>query len=201
MPGIVDALLRQGHLEAVEPHLDAILERLDDIEPHMTWILRNVDDLAPHCGPLMRHIDELLLYADEDHEWADKFVPVLSFYVSRLDALGPHLALLRPHIACLAPHVRTLMPAIDRLFRPGSSEALLVVSANADILLFYFGWAMRIPLAPRLFLRAPGAVGVLRFAARRLPRRFVRNHCCDVECDVASAGYGAGWNRSTPCES
>ena len=98
VPGIINKILDGGHLAAIEPELDGILDRFDDIEPHVPWVLENIDDLAPYVSSLMRHIDELLLYADDEYKWADDFLPYLPFFVSRLDALGPHLPLLRPHL-------------------------------------------------------------------------------------------------------
>ena len=51
-----------------------------------------------------------------------------------------------------------------------------------DILLFYFGWALRIPFVPRLFFSLPGSPRLVSFLATRLPKRPVRGQCCDVTC-------------------
>ena len=56
---------------------------------------------------------------------------------ARLDTLGPHLALLRPHMPLLLPHMPVIARNVDA-FIPFVS-----VSANADILLHYFGWLLR----------------------------------------------------------
>ena len=56
-----------------------------------------------------------------------------------LDQLGPHLALLRPHMRALLPHMPVIAPSAYKYARQ------LTVSANADILLYYFGWVLRIP--------------------------------------------------------
>lgn len=194
VPGIVTEILDGDHLASVEPHLDAILERFDEIEPHLPWVLDNIDALAPYVGSLMRHIDELLLYADEEYRWADDFLPYLPFFVSRLDALGPHLPLLRPHLKILAPHFRTLVPCVDRcLLEPRAFD----VSANADVLLWWFSWAFRVPLIPRAFAAMPGGPSITSFLARRLPRRFVRDYCSGIQCYVSYeyGSFGRDWNR------
>ena len=67
-------------------------------------------------------------------------------------------------------------------------------SANMDILLFYFGWALRIPFVPRLFFSLPGSPGMVSALANRLPKRLVRGRCCDVSCYV-DGDYGEGWNE------
>ena len=50
-PGILDAVSKEEALPLVEPHLDTILERLDEIEPFMPFVLENLEALAPcaHC--------------------------------------------------------------------------------------------------------------------------------------------------------
>ena len=194
VPGIMDAILDGDHLGEIEPHLDGILDRFDDIEPHVPWVLDNIDALAPHVGALMRHIDELLLYADEEKQWADTFLPFLPYFISRLDALGPHLPLLRPHLRKLQPHFATLVPCLDRcILRPANFD----VSANADVLLYYFGWALRIPLLARCLAACPGGPRLIAFAARRLPRRPVRGYCSDVQCYLSYevGAYGRAWNE------
>ena len=72
-PGILLAV--DGHLGAIEPHLDDILERLDEIEPHLDFILRHLDVLAPHCGPLLKHLDALLLYCDDGGKYLEPLLP------------------------------------------------------------------------------------------------------------------------------
>ena len=43
-------ILDGGHLAAIEPELDGILDRFDDIEPHLPWVLENIDYLAPYVS-------------------------------------------------------------------------------------------------------------------------------------------------------
>ena len=114
--------------------------------------------------------------------------------MSRLDALGPHLPLLRPHLRTLAPHFRTLVPTVDRcLLEPKAFD----VSANADVLLWWFGWALKVPLLPRLFVRCPGGPALTAWLARRLPRRVVRDYCSNIQCYVSYeyGSFGRDWNR------
>jgi hypothetical protein len=84
-PGLVSVVERW--LPVIEPHLDEILDRLDDIEPHLLYIIDHIDTLAPHCGALLRHLDALLLYA-EDKAWLPELIEYVPFYAPRLDALG-----------------------------------------------------------------------------------------------------------------
>eukprot|EP00548_Thalassiothrix_antarctica_P006225 CAMPEP_0194139350 /NCGR_PEP_ID=MMETSP0152-20130528/8997_1 /TAXON_ID=1049557 /ORGANISM="Thalassiothrix antarctica, Strain L6-D1" /LENGTH=332 /DNA_ID=CAMNT_0038837139 /DNA_START=494 /DNA_END=1492 /DNA_ORIENTATION=- len=199
-PILEGVLNNQQHLPSIEPYLPEILERFDDIEPHLPWILDNIDTLAPYTGLLLKHIDELLLYATPDdnssdtYELAEQLLPYLEYYVSRLDLVGPHLPLLRPHVPLLLKRNRIakVTPHIDRLFAKGYRD--LSASANLDILLFWFGWALRIPGLPRLFFNFPGSPSMVSFLANRLPKRFVRGNCRNVTCHV-DGDYGRKWNQ------
>lgn len=203
-PILEKVLNNKKHLNSIEPYLGQVLERFDDIEPHFPWILKNIDVLAPYTGLLLKHIDELLLYAEVDdtvetmssedqYKLAEQLLPYLEFYVSRLDVVGPHLPLLRPHIPKLLKHNRIakVTPHIDRLFSQGYLN--LGTSANLDILLFWVGWTLQVPLLPRLFFAVPGSPKFVSFLANRMPRRFARK-CSDVTCSL-DGDYGANWNR------
>ncbi|KAL3940600.1 MAG: hypothetical protein SGBAC_004884 [Bacillariaceae sp.] len=204
-PILEKVLNNKQHLNSIEPYLGQVLERFDDIEPHFPWILRNIDILAPYTGLLLKHIDELLLYAEceddgsgimscqDQYELAEQLLPYLEFYVSRLDIVGPHLPLLRPHIPKLLKHNRIakVTPHIDRLFARGYLN--LGTSANLDILLFWVGWTLRVPLLPRVFFAIPGSPKFVSFLANRMPRRFARK-CSDVTCSL-DGDYGSNWNR------
>ena len=203
-PILEKVLNNKRHLPSIEPYLDDVLERFDDIEPHLPWILKNIDVLAPYTGLLLQHIDDLLLYADVDEDYeadfedgydlAEQLLPYLEYYVSRLDLVGPHLPLLRPHVPLLLKYNRIgkVSPHIDRLFAKGYTD--LSASANIDVLLFWFGWTLRIPGLPRLFFALPKSPRIVSFLANRLPKRFVRGYCNDVSC-VIDNDYGGGWNK------
>jgi len=202
-PILERVLNNRRHLASIEPYLDEIMERFDDIEPHLPWILDNIDILAPYTGLLLQHIDELLLYGasdgdDGNYDLAEQLMPFLEYYVSRLDIVGPHLPLLRPHVPKLLKHnrVANITPHIDRLFARGYTD--LSASANLDILLFWFGWTMRIPGLPKLFFSLPGSPRIVSFLARRLPKRFARGrgYCSGVSC-YADGDYGTDWNKLT----
>ena len=178
-PILERVLNNRRHLASVEPYLDGILERFDDIEPHLPWILDNIDVLAPYTGLLLKHLDSLLLYTDVDksdgvgsqYALAEQLLPHLEFYVSRLDLIGPHLPLIRPHIPKLLKDQRItqLSPYVDRLW---TSQGLdLSISANLDVLLFYFG-EERADGAYQAFLTAGPSRGTLTSASPALS--FVR---------------------------
>jgi len=212
-PILERVLNNRQHLASIEPYLPEILERFDDIEPHLPWILDNIDALAPNTGLLLKHIDELLLYADckdysdtnneqnkqneqndDQYALAKQLLPYLEYYVSRLDVIGPHLPLLRPHIPLLLKYNRIgkISPHIDRLFARGYKD--LSASVNMDILLFWFGWTLRIKGLPRLFFALPRSPWIVSFLANRLPKRFVRKNCSGVTCFVDN-DYGYEWNN------
>lgn len=184
-----------SYLELIEPHLDTILERFDDIEPHLPWVLDNIDILVPHCGTLLKHLDGLLLYAaDDDNEdtneedgvsytRATSLLDYVPIFAPQFDALAPHLPLIRPHLMKVIPILPAIAPHAKR-FAPHVG-----ISANADVLLWYFGWVLRVPVLRRVIL-APGMPRLANFFARRLPRFPVRGlsrgpQCDWEECDVS----------------
>lgn len=205
-PIIEGVLDNRQHLASIEPYLDEILERFDDIEPHLPWILENIDALAPYTGLLLKHIDALLLYADADdlvgdddrYSLADQLLPFLEYYVSKLDTIGPHLVLLRPHVPLLLKHNRIskVSPHIEKLFAKGYGTKL-AASANMDVLLYWFGWTLRIPFAPRLFFALPWSPWLVDVLANKLPKKFARRgktYCRNLECAIDD-DYGGAWNK------
>mmetsp|Transcript_7431 Transcript_7431/g.8499 ORF Transcript_7431/g.8499 Transcript_7431/m.8499 type:complete len:474 (-) Transcript_7431:88-1509(-) len=209
-PILERVLNNRQHLYSVEPYLDEILDRFDDIEPHLAWILDNIDALAPNTGLLLKHIDALLLFAESDEEFPDdagdgddnyslanQLLPYLEYYVSKLDVIGPHLVYLRPHVPLLIRHNRIakISPHIDKLFACGYKD--LGASANIDILLFWFGWSLRVPGLPLLFFSLPFSPRLVTFLANRLPKKFARrgkSYCRGVTCTLES-DYGETWNK------
>ena len=213
-PILEKVLNNKQHLNSIEPYLDEVLERFDDIEPHFPWILANVDTLAPYTGLLLKHIDELLLYAEGDdydadvdvggdtdtdtdtdsdeqerYALAEQLLPYLEFYVSRLDTVGPHLPLLRPHIPKLLKHNRIakITPHIDRLFARGYLN--LGTSANLDVLLFWVGWTLNVPLLPRVFFAMPGSPRFVTVSCRRAVW-YLSSHCYYYYCLQILVGLG-----------
>ena len=209
-PILEKVLNNKQHLNSIEPYLDEVLERFDDIEPHFPWILANVDTLAPYTGLLLKHIDELLLYAEGDdydadvdvggdtdtdsdeqerYALAEQLLPYLEFYVSRLDTVGPHLPLLRPHIPKLLKHNRIakITPHLDRLFARGYLS--LGTSANLDVLLFWVGWTLNVPLLPRIFFAMPGSPRFVTVSCRRAVW-YLSSHCYYYYCLQIMVGLG-----------
>ena len=60
----------------------------------------------------------------------------------------------------------------------------LAVSANADILLYYFGWVLRVPWLGRWVLRLPFIPRLANFLCMRLPRWPVRGRTAHYICEV-----------------
>lgn len=179
MPRSRDGILLaiDGHLPLIEPHLDTILDRLDEIEPHMPFVLDHLEALAPHTGAILDHFDALILYGDEGGRFLLELLPFLPVFAPQFDRLGPHLAVLRPHLPKLLPHLRVIAPHASK-FAPW-----VAVSADADVLLFYFGWILRVPLLRKWVLKLPFLPRLCAFLARRLPRRPVRGRTSDYVCD------------------
>lgn len=175
-PGILLAI--DGYLDLIEPHLDEILERLDEIEPHLPFVLDHLSSLAPHVGILLDHFDALMLYADEGGRHLTTLLPYLPAFAPKLDALGPHLPLLRPHLELLLPHLDRIAPHAHR-FAP-----YVNVSANADVLFWYLGWVLRIPVLGPRTLRLPFVPRLANFLATHLPRRPVRGRTADYVCTL-----------------
>lgn len=214
VPGI--ARILDPYFGIVEPHLDRIMERMDEIEPHLPYILIHLDVLAPHCGPLLDHFDELMPYAsskaeigsdfdswkvcyqepavssegftecvienwDEflerpDHEieretssenYLPRLLPYVDFLVPNLDILAPHLRLVHPHLPHILPYIDDLLPYIPLFAKHPKA------SRNADVLVGYLGWTLRVPLLPRV-LHVPLVPRLVAELSTVLPRRFIR---------------------------
>ena len=118
-----------------------------------------------------------MLYADENGKWLPQLLPFLPTFAPLFDSLGPHLAVLRPHLPQLLPHLKNIAPFAIR-FAP-----YVTCSANADILLHYFGWILRIPILGRLVMRLPFLPRFSAFLSSRLPKRPVRGRTWDYVCD------------------
>ena len=174
-PGILVAV--DGYLEVIEPHLDDILLRFDTFEQHVPFVLDNLDVLAPHIGSLMPHIDSLLLFADDGGKYLDILLPYVPRFAPLLDDLACHLVLLRPHMRKILPHFPVIAPSAYNF------KDQLGVSENADILVFYFGWILRIPRLGRAVLGLPFMPRLAAFLGRKLPKWPVRRGTSRVVCN------------------
>lgn len=163
MPAILPVL--DGYLPLVEPHLETLIERFDDIEPHIPFCLQHIDIVVQHMGDLLEHLDDILLFAANPEVWQE-MEPMLLLFVTRVKSLGPHMRPLYTHLRYLRPHFRPLARHIDRL------TPHIAISSNADVLLFWFGWLLRVPGLHRL-IAVPGVGAALSWLGPRLPRRFM----------------------------
>jgi hypothetical protein len=183
-------------------------------------VLEHIDQLAPFCGELLQHIDSLLLYADRPasptsaangaadadaaddaaagseerpYGWADKLLPYVPYIVPHLTELEAHLPYLRPHLDKIYPHLPRLAPYIPQFARHS------ICSKNADVLVWWFGWVLHVPLLHNVF-RVPGVPPLCAWAAGWLPRRWARGGlCAHVECSVEGLyERESGWNRLLP---
>jgi len=215
VPGI--ARILDPYFDVVEPHIDRIMERMDQIEPHLPYLLLHLDVLAPHCGPLLDHFDELMPYASSKEEmerglegwkecyieqrgskvdvdrltacviesWDDalpeaeikmryqeasylpRLLPYVDFLVPRLDVLAPHLRLVHRHLPHILPYMENLLPYIP-LFASHPKA-----SANADVLVGYLGWILRVPVVPKI-LFIPKVPKLIAELSTVLPRKLIQ---------------------------
>mmetsp|Transcript_13835 Transcript_13835/g.32825 ORF Transcript_13835/g.32825 Transcript_13835/m.32825 type:complete len:100 (-) Transcript_13835:163-462(-) len=58
---------------------------------------------------------------------------------------------------------------------------------NADVLVYYWGWALKTPglrKIVQLWFFMPGTPRIVAWLATHLPKRPVRGLCSDIECEV-----------------
>ena len=118
---------------------------------------------------------------------ADRFASWLQVEVSR-QVYFLHPALY-PLPSYLRLYLSTFQPSDPPTFQPFDPPTFLPsylapqVSANADILLFYFGWLLRIPKLAGWALRLPFTPWLAALLCRVLPARLVRGRTCGYTCD------------------
>ena len=201
------------HIDILAPYTGLLLKHIDEL-----LLYAEVDEYETGGGSSKDNY----AFADQLLPYLEVYVSQLDLVGPHLPLLRPHLPLLLKHnrIKILSPHVGVLFAKgytdlsgedigvctryhllypFRSLFPPNPPvtfchSLLATASANMDILLFYFGWALRIPFVPRLFFSLPRCPGVVSFLANRLPKRLVRGRCCDVSCYVDN-DYGVGWNK------
>lgn len=178
-PGILAAISEHEALPLVEPHLDTILDRLDEIEPFIPFVLENFDALVPYTGSILDHFESLVLYGGADQKYLQPLLPFLPIFAPLFDPLGPHLALCWPHLPVILPHLPVIAPYVHR-FAPYVS-----VSANADVMVFYFGWLLRVKYLGRFIMSLPFLPRLAALLVKVLPRRPVRGYTCDYDCDYS----------------
>jgi len=103
----------------------------------------------------------------QDVSYLPRLLPYVDFLVPQLDVLAPHLPLVHPHLPHILPYMDDLLPYIP-LF-----AAYPKASANADVLVGYLGWTLRVPLLPRV-LHLPLVPRLIAELSTLLPRRIIR---------------------------
>lgn len=180
-------------MDRIEPHLPYILLHLDVLAKHCGALLDHFDLLMPYAElgrkktnpeleqrfdePRIEAVEECLVdnLTDgwegaarvEENSYLPKLLPYVDFLVPNLDELAPHLPLAHPHIPYVLPYMDDLLPYIKRFTR------FTEVSKNADVLVGYLAWLLRVPLIPRV-LNLPLVPRLIAWISGRLPRRFVR---------------------------
>ncbi|CAJ1405319.1 unnamed protein product, partial [Effrenium voratum] len=198
-------------MDRIEPHLPYILLHLDVLAKHCGPLLDHFDLLLPYAElgrarptpDLERCFDEPQIESVEacvvdnlvddwegaakveENSYLPKLLPYVDFLVPHLDELAPHLPLAHPHLPYVLPYMDDLLPYIQCFTRfPEASK-------NADVLVGYLGWLLRLPLIPRI-LYVPGVPRLVCWISKRLPRRFVRGRLERVrrrhEAEEAAAG-------------
>ncbi|CAL1138782.1 unnamed protein product [Cladocopium goreaui] len=106
--------------------------RFDDIEPHLQFCLEHADVVVPHLNEIVEYLDDILFFAKERPTSGELWLrlePQLPQLVKRLPLLGPHLPSLRRHSELVTPFLPVLAPHCDRLvnFQPISQHADVLV--------------------------------------------------------------------------
>jgi hypothetical protein len=187
-------------MDRIEPHLPYILCHLDVLAKHCGPLLDHFDTLIPYAdnkytmGRYRDSIEQCFVPAnlpkvpanvekcvrenwDENQVDADrqagsqtylpKLLPYVDFLVPRLDELAPHLSLVHPHLPHILPYMDDLLPIIPRFVN--YPEA----SRNADVLIGYLGWTLRVPLLPKV-LAIPRVAWMIAKLSTILPRGPIR---------------------------
>jgi len=180
-------------MDRIEPHLPYILLHLDVLAKHCGALLDHFDLLMPYAElgrkkvtpalekcfgePKIEELEACLVdnLTDgwegaarvEENSYLPKLLPYVDFLVPNLDELAPHLPLAHPHIPYVLPYMDDLLPYIKRFTR------FTQVSKNADVLVGYLAWLLRVPLIPRI-LNLPLVPRLISWISARLPRRFIR---------------------------
>ncbi|CAE7220197.1 SLC34A2 [Symbiodinium natans] len=179
-------------MDRIEPHLPYILLHLDVLAKHCGPLLDHFDLLMPYAElgrerppvdldqcfdePQIDKVEECLVdnlmdswegsaaASVEENSYLPKLLPYVDYLVPRLDELAPHLPLAHPHLPYVLPYMDDLLPYIERF------ACFPEVSKNADVLIGYLGWLLRVPVIPRI-LKFPLVPRIIAWISVRLPRR------------------------------
>lgn len=182
-------------MDRIEPHLPYILLHLDVLAKHCGPLLDHFDTLIPYAEnkyTLGRRegVAECFVPADPEEieqcvmeNWDDgqegyelreesktylpQLLPYVDVLVPQLDQLAPHLPLVHPHLPHILPYMDNLLPIIPRFVKyPDASR-------NADVLIGYLGWILRLPFLPHI-LAIPRVPWLITKLSTVLPRRPIR---------------------------
>jgi len=181
-------------MDRIEPHLPYILLHLDVLAKHCGPLLDHFDTLIPYaenkytlgrregvaqCFTAPEEQIEQCVMANwddgqEDYELSEgsktylpKLLPYVDVLVPQLDELAPHLPLVHPHLPHILPYMDNLLPIIPRFVKyPDASR-------NADVLIGYLGWILRLPFLPQI-LAIPRVPWLIAKLSTILPRRPIR---------------------------
>eukprot|EP00930_Biecheleria_cincta_P042805 TRINITY_DN29455_c0_g1_i1.p1 TRINITY_DN29455_c0_g1~~TRINITY_DN29455_c0_g1_i1.p1 ORF type:complete len:1062 (+),score=166.24 TRINITY_DN29455_c0_g1_i1:133-3318(+) len=185
-------------MDRIEPHLPYILLHLDVLAPHCGPLLDHFDTLMPYADNKesigvtrclaevagvevlgRQQVESCFMDWDKDlsqtevekEEQSKSYLPLLlpyvDFLVPQLDVLAPHLQLVHPHIPYVLPYMDDLLPFVSRFV--GFPRA----ARNADKLIGYFGWLLRVPLVRRI-LHLPLVPRLVTGLSIFLPRKLIR---------------------------
>lgn len=185
-------------MDEIEPHLPYILLHLDVLAKHCGPLLDHFDDLLPYASqaPLTeRNLEDWkqcyqctggrsaeLMEAcivdkwtqnqvtereveqvKEETSYLPQLIRYVDFFVPRLDKLAAHLPLVRPHLPHVIPYLDAILPYVDGFAKfPQASK-------NADVLIGYLGWMLRLPILPRI-LHIPLVPRLIAAMSSILPR-------------------------------
>lgn len=185
-------------MDRIEPHLPYILLHLDVLAPHCGPLLDHFDTLMPYADNKesigvnrclaevagvevlgREQVESCTMDWDQDlsqteveqEEQSKSYLPLLLPYVDflmpQLDVLAPHLQLVHPHIPYVLPYMDDLLPFVPHFV--GFPRA----ARNADKLIGYFGWLLRVPFVRRI-LHLPLVPRLVTGLSIFLPRKLIR---------------------------
>ncbi|CAE8607789.1 unnamed protein product, partial [Polarella glacialis] len=105
--------------------------------------------------------------AHHHSSYLPQLIHYVDWFVPRLDRLAPLLPLVRPHLPYIMPYLDRVLPYIENFAN------FPVASANADVVIGYFGWMLRVPFLPRI-MNLPWVPRIIASLSTVLPRWPIR---------------------------
>jgi len=129
-----------------------------DVDRLAACVIESWDDVLPEAEIKMRY---------QEASYLPRLLPYVDFLVPRLDVLAPHLRLVHRHLPHILPYMDNLLPYIP-LFASHPKA-----SANADVLVGYLGWILRVPVVPKI-LYIPKVPKLIAELSTVLPRKLIQ---------------------------